>query len=126
MNSWTPPSDLPDFIVAPIRDAIERMPARHLLPPQAGEVLTLDQAYNRLQDYAFSQGFCIVITSHDRANTYIRYACIHHGHDTRNWHQLDEHKVEEGNRQKEYTNIRARGCPWQVYMSYKGVSKGKL
>ncbi|KAI9760849.1 MAG: hypothetical protein M1840_002182 [Geoglossum simile] len=124
MASWIPPTGLPDFIIAPIREAIEKMPPHHLLPPQAGEVLDPDQAYERLQDYAFSQGFCIVISSRDKANTNIRYTCIHHGHTTRNWRKLDEHKTEESNRQKEYTNIRARGCPWQVYISYKGITRG--
>ncbi|KAI9764828.1 MAG: hypothetical protein M1839_005705 [Geoglossum umbratile] len=124
MTSWTPPSNLPDFVIAPICEAIDNMPPQHLLPPQVGEILDPDQAYNRLQNYAFSQGFCIVVTSRDKANTYIRFACIHHGQTTHNWHQLDEHRTEEGNRQKEYTNIRARGCPWQVYLSYKGITKG--
>lgn len=126
MASWIPPTGLPDFIVTPIREAIEKMPSHHLLPPQAGEVLDPDQAYERLQDYAFSQGFCIVISSRDKANTNIRYTCIHHGYTTRNWRKLDDHKTKEGNRQKEYTNIRARGCPWQVYISYKGVIRGKF
>jgi hypothetical protein len=126
MASWTAPAGLPDFIVTPLHDAIQQMPPAHLLPPQAGEVHLPDQAYHRLQNYAFSQGFCIVITSRNKANTYIRYACIHHGHDTRNWRHLDDHRTEEGNRQKKYTTIRARGYPWQVYLSYKGISKGKL
>ena len=124
MALWSPP-DLLDFIIAPIQEVIETIPSCHLLPPQPGEVLNPDEAYECLQNYAFNQGFCIVVTSHDKANTYIRYACIHHGHTTKNWHQLDEHRSKEGNRQKEYTNIRARGCPWQVYLSYKGVIKGK-
>ena len=54
MASWTLPADLPDFIIASIYDTIQRMPSNHLLPPQASEVLILDQAYNYLQDYAFS------------------------------------------------------------------------
>lgn len=105
MASWSPPPNLPDFIIAPIQEVIEKIPPDHLLSPQPGEVLTPDKAYECLQNYAFSQGFCIVITSRDMANTYIRYACIHHGHTTRNWRKLDEHRSEEGNRQKEYTNI---------------------
>jgi len=123
MASWTPPPNLPDFVIAPIYEAIQNIPSQHLLPPQADEVLKPDDAYNRLQNYAFSQGFCIVIAS--TSSTYIRYHCIHYGHGTQNWRKLDEYRTEEGNRQKEYTNIYARGCPWQVYISYKGVTKGK-
>ena len=125
MTSWIPPPGLPDFIVTPIHEAIQKMPPQHLLPPQPGEVLDPDQAYERLQNYAFSQGFCIVTTSHNKANTYIRYACIHHGNSTRNWHKLDDHKAEGNNRQKEYTQIHARGCPWQVYILYRGITRGK-
>ncbi len=112
MTSWIPPPGLPDFIVTPICEAIQKMPPQHLLPPQPGEVLDPYQAYERLQNYAFS-------------NTYIRYACIHHGNSTRNWHKLDDHKAEGNNRQKEYTQIYARGCPWQVYISYRGITRGK-
>ena len=126
MESWIPPAGLPDSIVTPLRHTLERIPSQHFKTPQAGEVLSPDEAYNRLQNYAFTQGFCIVVTSHDKANTYIRYACIHHGTTTRNWRGLDDHRTEEGNRQKEYTNIRARGCPWQVYITYRGVTRGEF
>jgi hypothetical protein len=63
MESWIAPAGLPDFIVAPIQQVIEKIPSSHFLPPQAGELLNPDQAYNRLQDYTFTQGFCIVISS---------------------------------------------------------------
>jgi hypothetical protein len=125
MESWVPPAGLPDFVVAPIQQAIEKIPSPHFLPPQAGELLDPDKAYERLQNYAFTQGFCIVISSRDRAKTYIRFVCIHHGFTTPNWRRLDEQRTEEGNREKEYTSIRARGCPWQVYVSFKGVTRGK-
>ncbi|KAI9761281.1 MAG: hypothetical protein M1840_001984 [Geoglossum simile] len=94
MALWSPPN-LPDFVIAPIREVIKKIPSHHLLPPQPDEVLDPNDAYEHLQNYAFSQGFCIVITSRDKANTYIRYACIHHGYTTRNWHQLDEHKAKQ-------------------------------
>ena len=124
MESWIPPTGLPDSILVPLHQVLERIPSQHFNAPQVGELLSPDEAYIRLQDYAFTQGFCVVVTSRDKANTYIRYACIHHGTSTRNWHGLDDHRVDGGNRQKEYTNIRARGCPWQVYISYKGVTRG--
>jgi hypothetical protein len=34
--------------------------------------LSPDEAYDCLQNYAFTQWFCVVVTSHDKANTYIR------------------------------------------------------
>ena len=80
MISWTSPRNLPDFVAAPIYEAVERMLSQHLLPPRAGKVLNLDKAYNRLQNYNFSQGFCIVITS--ALSIYIGCVCIHCGHST--------------------------------------------
>ena len=67
MESWVPSASLPDFIIASIQQAIEKIPSLHFLPPQAGELLDPDEAYEHLQNYAFTQGFCIVISSRDRA-----------------------------------------------------------
>jgi len=125
MALWTPPTNLPAHVLAPIQQVIDRIPPAHLLDPQPGKILHPDEAYNRLQDYAFSKGFCIVTASRNAANTYVRYKCIHHGKETRNWRKLEEHASKETNREKEFTNIHARGCPWQMYVSYKGVTKGK-
>jgi hypothetical protein len=126
MKSWIPPASLPDSIITPLHQILERIPSQHFKTPQVGEVLSSDKVYDCLQNYAFTQGFCVVVTSHDKANTYIRYACIHYGTTTRNWHGLDDYRMEEGNKQKEYTNIQARGCPWQVYISYRGVTRGRF
>jgi hypothetical protein len=60
MALWSPPPNLPDFIIAPIQEVIEKIPPHHLLPPQPGEVLNPDEAYERIQNYAFSQGFMLL------------------------------------------------------------------
>ena len=104
MEFWTPPAGLPDSIITPLRQTLERIPSQHFKTPQTSEVLSPNEAYNHLQNYAFTQEFCIIITSHDKANTYIRYACIHHRTTTRNWCELDDYRTEEENREKEYTN----------------------
>ncbi|KAI9766772.1 MAG: hypothetical protein M1840_006247, partial [Geoglossum simile] len=124
MESWVPPAGLPDFVIAPIQQAIERIPPLHFLPPQAGELLDPDETYEHLQNYTFTKSFCIVISIRNRAKTYVRFVYIYHGFTTRNWRKLDEHRTEESNRGKEYTSIRARGCPWQAYVSYKSVTRG--
>ena len=85
MLQWTAPTGLPVHVITPIQQVIDKMPSAHLLAPQAGEVLHPDEAYNCLQDYAFSQGFCIVVTSRNKANTYVHYMCIHHGQKMRNY-----------------------------------------
>ena len=41
-----------------IRQAIDRLPPAHRIPPQDGEVVSgLEDGKLRLQDYAFTQGF---------------------------------------------------------------------
>jgi hypothetical protein len=65
MSSWTPPAGLPAHIITSLQDVINRIPPAHLLEPKAGEILHPDQVYIRLQNYAFSQGFCIVVGSRD-------------------------------------------------------------
>ena len=105
MEAWIPPVGLLDFVVTPIRQVIERIPLHHFLTPQAGEVLDPDQVYKYLQNYAFTQGFCIVTTSYNKANTYIIFSCIHHSHFTCNWCKLDKYRIEGGNKHKKHTNI---------------------
>jgi hypothetical protein len=48
MESWIAPAGLPDFVIAPIQQVIEKISSSHFLPSQANELLNPDQAYNRL------------------------------------------------------------------------------
>jgi hypothetical protein len=71
-------------------DAVEAFDSAWLLPPQAGEVFESAKAcLRRLQGYALSRGFAVVTTASvkDRA----RFACIHHGAETKNWRELEDH-----------------------------------
>lgn len=47
---------------ARIEKAIDLLPSPHLLPPRDGETfLSLEGARIRLQDYAFTEGFALVV-----------------------------------------------------------------
>lgn len=46
--------------------ALALIPAAHLAPPQQHELLSSKEADSqRLQDYAFSEGFCMAVFSDD-------------------------------------------------------------
>ena len=124
MESWIPPAGLPDSVIILLHQTLKRIPPQHFKTPQASKVLSSDKAYDCLQNYTFTQGFCIVTTSYNKANTYIRYACIYHSTSTRNWHGLNDYRTERGNRQKEYTNICAKRYFWQMYVLYRDMTRG--
>lgn len=66
-----------------MQHAITAMPPAHLSRQALGEtVLTRDEAYKRLQNWAFIKGFAISFlnSSSDR----VRFQCVHHGADTKN------------------------------------------
>ena len=109
-------------------DAVEAFDSAWLLPPQAGEVFESAKAcLRRLQGYALSRGFAVVTTASvkDRA----RFACIHHGAETKNWRELEDH-VEKGaegsiltRRKRENTSANAKHCTWEVYWSVRSLGK---
>ena len=102
------------------------MPPAHLETPADGEQFEVPQeAMDRLQNYAFSQGFVVVIGPCGWVgNPRKTYHCIHHGTETRNWRKLDDHvgtAEEPTNRQRELTKARSLNCKWRLSLSYKRV-----
>lgn len=66
--------------------ALERIPDDHLLPLYEGEPFaTAVDAKDRFQDYAFSQGFAIVIHNHEKTRQIIVLECTQHRSHTKNW-----------------------------------------
>ena len=98
--------------------AIANIPHAYREPPQAGDVIPRDQALERLQAYAFTQGYALVTES--SANNRLRLACIHHRASTRNTRRLDDDVREGGNRKRKWeaARLKARGCPYAVYIAY--------
>ena len=93
-----------------VEDIVKSFDDKWLLPPVEGETFDTGKAcLARLQAFAFSQGFAVVTTASKAGRS--RFACIHHGDDTKNWRKLEQHvekDLESGKtvskRQKEYTS----------------------
>ena len=126
MATWTPPPGLDPSLVPAAQKFINAMNPAHLNSPEDGEQFdTPEEAIERLQDYAFSQGFVVVTGScGSRGNPRKYYHCIHHGVETQNNRKLDEHvgpKDAPTNRRRELTRTRGLGCKWRLSISYKRV-----
>lgn len=114
-----------------VEDAFEAFDSAWLLAAQQGELFDNPKAYlRRLQGYALSQGFAVVITSSKKARA--QFTCIHHGARTRNWRGLEEYinRDAEGNilssRKREDTAANTKDCTWKMYWSVRYVGKRGL
>ena len=68
---WVPHRYLKEDLHPILQRAIDHIPTSHLLLPSKDETFnTPDDAWTRLQDYAFSQGFAIV-NKHVAATYYV-------------------------------------------------------
>jgi hypothetical protein len=117
-------------IIKDVSNAIAKVlattPPAHLLDPVDDEVYPSAQAgFDRLQDYAFSKGFCVVVESSTLAESAkhknLRLACIHHKIATRNTRKLDNEVGEESNRTQQHTMTKAKDCQWYMFISYKRI-----
>ena len=128
--SWVPHPYLDEDLIPILQRAIDRIPPSHLLPPRKNETFdTPDDAWTRLQDYAFSQGFAIVTGQYGKADPRKAYKCIHHSVETKNWRKLPEHKGEQDlehrtTRQQEKTKIKAKACEWRITIAFKDIKRG--
>lgn len=127
---WTPHPDLDESLLPVTQKLIDSIPPTHLLPPRHGEIYDVpDDCLERLQDYAFSQGFAVTTGSCGQAGNPRKYfQCIHHGKETKNWRHLDEHvdtKEQPTDRQREHTHIKGLGCKWSVSLSYKRKNRSQ-
>ncbi len=108
---WQPHPNLDPSLIPIIQRAIDRIPPAHLEPPADDELFDIpSEAYERLQNYAFSQRFQIVTGSCEVGRR--NYPCIHHKADTKNYRKLDDHASKDGstNRKQELTKIKAKHC----------------
>ncbi|OBT43326.1 hypothetical protein VE00_06921 [Pseudogymnoascus sp. WSF 3629] len=67
-------------------------------------------AFQRLQDWAFTQGYAFVIESSEARK--VRWDCIFHKKSTKN-----SRKTAEEDRQRVQTFVRGTGCPVYFYVS---------
>jgi hypothetical protein len=91
--------------------AVAALPPSHRRPPIKGEIVeSPDAGYTRLQDWAFTHKFALVIESANSDRTV--YRCTHHQKKTRN-----TRKTNEEDRKRVETQTRARGCLFNIYIS---------
>lgn len=77
--------------------ALERIPDYHLIPPYEGEPFAT--AKDRVQDYAFSQGFATVIHKYDKTRQIIVLECTQHRSHTKNWRKAPFEETKRINNQ---------------------------
>ena len=118
-------------LIDEVRTAIESLPPSHLHHPEAGEVFANpEECFERLQNFAMSQGFVVVQRSKERNKRY-RWQCIHHGEKTANKRGLEDHVERDpsgeaitSQRKREHTTVKQKNCKWLVGLTYKPAVKG--
>ena len=79
-NLWTPHPTLSDELRSTVSKFVQKLPDLHCQQPMDGEqYLWPNHILDRLQDYAFTQGFAVVILSGSQKKGRMRFGCIHHG-----------------------------------------------
>ena len=97
-----------------IRNAIDLLPPAHRIPSSDGEVVTgPEKSKLRLQDYAFTQGFCLVVVSYDKKQQRLIIECLRYKKKTRN-----TQKIEEKDRVRAATDVAYNNCRYRVKMTY--------
>ncbi|RDI87364.1 hypothetical protein Vi05172_g2626 [Venturia inaequalis] len=123
--AFQPHPNLADYLVPIVKKRWDEIPTSHLFPPPlVGErppvhIQSFEDGLNRLHNYAFSQGFAIVIHNRPIDGSRVQVRCVHYGEKTRNTYKLPDHrgqKIEVDGRiierVQENTTIRKDGCKW--------------
>jgi hypothetical protein len=131
---WEPHPDLNPILAEKAHKAIARLPLSHLMHPVGGKIFSAPKtAFDRLQNYAMSRDFCIVVKGSDWDKTKtqvmrVRWLCIYHKLKTANKRGLEKYVTydSEGNisseRKREHTKIIDKRYNWGMKVSYKAIS----
>ncbi len=104
-------STITPHLAAAIAEAIEAIPIANQSAPLHGDILgDPHDALRRLNDWAFTQGYALVINS--ATATRARFSCIHHGKATRN-----SRNTAEEDRVRVATHVRQTNYKFEVYVS---------
>ena len=116
-DTSTTASAVTPLLAAQITLATKALPPAHLLTPAHGESFkTPEEAFRRLQDWAFTQGFAVVTESTRKGR--VIFQCIHHRKKTRN-----SRKIVTKDRERISTAIKAKGYIWTVYVSQRAATQ---
>jgi Transcription factor AFT len=104
-------STVTPLLASQIQPATQALSPAHFLPPTVDESFdSPENALQRLQDWAFTQGFAVVTES--RRKNRVIFECVHHKKKTKNYR-----KTATEDRQRISTATRAKDCKWGVYVS---------
>ena len=129
---WTAHPNCPAHLRGEVEARVRAFPPSFLEEPVDGEVFdNVELCRERLQGFAFSQGFTVVQTSGSMrmARPRFYFRCVHHGTATLNTRGLEEHveRDEDDNitsrRQQEATNINQKDCPYFIWLAHKQIGK---
>lgn len=107
-----------------LQRACRAIAANHKVQPIDGEIFAdRDAGILRIQDFAFTQGFAVVITHEDKAvRQMVTLECTRHGKKTRNTRGLSE-----AERKRHATHTQFLECPYKVKLRFrKKTSDWKL
>jgi hypothetical protein len=103
---------------AQLATATAALPPSHRLNPHENEPSeSKETAYTRLQDWAFTKGFALVIESAKTKNGQVvrQYVeCVHHKKETRNYRKLNE-----AERQRLETKTQMNSCKFSIGIYWK-------
>ena len=123
MSLWRAYPDCPDDARERIEKVVRSLPVESLDPLLNNEVVqSADACLRRLQGFALSEGFAVVKVSGSLTSKRprIQYKCVHHGKETRNFRQLEDHIDHDAEgavtsrRRRENTYTLKKECPWAV------------
>ena len=100
-----------------IQRATALLPPSHRLPPRVKEELfaTQNNAKTRYQDWAFTQGFAIVVEKNDLKNGVYILDCNRNRKDTKNTRK----KKEERDWVRPASKINALNCPFRLRITWQ-------
>lgn len=110
-------STVTPLLASQIMIATKVLPSAHLSTPAYGELFkTSDEAHQRLQDWAFTQGFAVVTESKWKGRCI--FHCIHYKKKTRN-----SRKTATEDQKRLGTAMMAKDCTWSVYVSQRAATQ---
>jgi hypothetical protein len=113
----------PPHLRKQVEEVTEGFNPSWLLPPKEGELFqSANKYFQRLQAWAFLQGFAIITTTSGTKKARAQFACVHYSEQTKNWRKLNERMKKDSdtgeiisNRQRGNHSRNTRGCTWAIY-----------
>jgi len=113
MSEYSPSSTITPELAIRIQKAIEAVPPSHRCSLTKNETVEGPEAeFERLQNWAFTQGFALAIKSQNKKR--LRVKCVNHHKKTKSWR-----KTKEEDRVRPNTVSLAKDCPYALYISYQ-------